>query len=70
MQGQPCTEWTSLSIDLKKAIQATFTVQAECALAAKEMRDTGIYATLLADVRAVEDRAVKALERHRKQHGC
>ena len=70
MQEQQCAEQARLSIAMRIAVQAVFVAKAEYNMAAKELRDTARYAALLADVRAAEDRAVKALDQHRKEHGC
>jgi hypothetical protein len=66
----PCAERSRFSEAVATAINKLYWAKAEHDRAIKEKRDAKPYAFLLTRARIDERHAVKALEQHRKQHGC
>ena len=53
-----------------KAVEKNYSAKAAQDRAIKEMKDARPFSTELANARAEERRAVAALDKHKKEHGC
>jgi hypothetical protein len=65
-----CKEYIQLSQAVLKAVERVYSANAELDRTRKESRDIGPSATLLANARIEQRRAVAALDKREKEHGC
>jgi len=70
MPDRVYAERVKLSDAVTKAVQAVYSAKLEEAKAIKERGSVTSALSLLADARTAERRAVHALDKHRKEHGC
>jgi hypothetical protein len=70
MPDPPCAERLRLADAVVRAVQRAYAAHSSYYLAIKNKREPIAELFALEDARTVESRAVAALKRHRKEHGC
>ena len=70
MSDPPCAERLRLADAVIKAVQWVYAAHSNYHSAIRDKRGHAAEAFALADARKAESRAVAALKKHKKEHGC